>query len=60
MTPLVREIGPGIWWVHVRRGYYRQGPQGQLAIGEPFVRVEFEGDIFQGPNAERLAREWRP
>ena len=40
----VKRIGPDIWWAYFTTTT-RAG-------------VEFEGDVFQGPNAEALARAW--
>ena len=41
---ILKEIAPGIWWAcHVSK----IGPH-----------TFFEGDVFQGQNAEQLAKEW--
>lgn len=40
----IQQISTEIWWAYVTR---------QTKVG-----VEFEGDVFQGQNAEQLARDW--
>jgi len=42
----VKQIGLDIWWAYFTR-----------EVGKT---VMFEGDIFQGANAEALAKEWKP
>jgi hypothetical protein len=44
--PIAKEIALNIWWAYVT-----------TTRGD---KTEFEGDIFQGPNAESLARAWSP
>lgn len=58
--PFVKQVGADIWWAHVKRYQPRIGSGGQVAIAEPAIKVEFNGDLFQGPYAEALARAWMP
>lgn len=40
----IKQVGADIWWAYVMK---------QTKAG-----TEFEGDMWQGPNAETLARAW--
>lgn len=46
MNITVKQVGSDVWWA-----YFTETKGGT---------VNFTGDLFQGSNAETLARNWRP